>query len=421
MLMLFVCEAFAGGGGEEVSMMPLLFGLMLLSMSYLAAHFVVDRLQKRYLFVSGIEYVALGVGLSYIAVFDNSSTYLPAITFAVGWVGLTYGLKLSLSQIARSGAMLRLALTELVFVGVGVGAFVTFVMHSLFDQEWSICLLCGGMMGSAALATSSSAIEVVQQRYPLLKSHILTSLLKATQVSNLLAILVFSLVICTYNRDTLAPNLYENAQLGGGGVLTGLTLVGGLLLSVLYALFLVSNDSENSRFLALAGIICFAAGAAFFVNLPVLALTLALGLGVAQTQHKNSVLEMMEGAKKPAMLILLIFAGVQIKNISIGNVAMLLFSVVILRFLLKAFSSWVCGYGSSIRSDLFRGNLSQGIISLAIALSFRGMVEGEAVDLVYAVAVLSVAINELISPRWLRGLLIDIGEIRDEVSFAQEG
>ena len=41
-------------------MVPTAIGLFMIAIAYLLAHFVVDKLQKRYLFVSGIEYIALG-------------------------------------------------------------------------------------------------------------------------------------------------------------------------------------------------------------------------------------------------------------------------------------------------------------------------------------------------------------------------
>ena len=46
---------------------------------------------------------------------------------------------------------------------------------------------------------------------------------------------------------------------------------------------------------------------------------------------------------------------------------------------------------------------------------------GEAVDLAYVAALFSVALNELISPRWLRSLLVDIGDIREDLVNAKEG
>jgi hypothetical protein len=55
-----------------------------------------------------------------------------------------------------------------------------------------------------------------------------------------------------------------------------------------------------------------------------------------------------------------------------------------------------------------------------IALSFQ-FIEGPAAELSYAVAIFSVAFHEIFSPRWLRGLLIDIGEIREDTSLLREG
>ena len=60
---------------------------------------------------------------------------------------------------------------------------------------------------------------------------------------------------------------------------------------------------------------------------------------------------------------------------------------------------------------------------MAIAISFKLMLDGggEAIDLAYVAALFSVALNELISPRWLRALLVDIGDIREDLIEAKEG
>ena len=92
----------------------------------------------------------------------------------------------------------------------------------------------------------------------------------------------------------------------------------------------------------------------------------------------------------------------------------------VLRFLFKALSGWLSSYGSTIRGDIFRGNLAQGEISLAIAFSFQ-LIDGPAAEMSYVLAVASVAFYELFSPRWLRDLLIDIGEIREDITIIREG
>jgi len=413
--------AGAGGGGEGPPMMALLWGLLLLAFVYLSARFIVDRLQRHYLFSSGFEYIALGVGLSYAAVFQGGQTYLPAITFAIGWIGLMFGMQFSPRELLQDRAALRLALTEMIFVGFGVGIFSAVFIYTFVEQDLEACITCGGMLGTAALATSSSAIDVVKQRFPKLQTHLLGSLHRASQLDNFLAILIFGLMVCRFQSDMLTPQLGELDPFLGGAIIAGITILFGFLLALLYAAFLIENDSEQSRFLAMTGIICFAAGAAFYVGLPVLVLTLALGVGLLITKHKKSIYVMMESAKKPVLLILLIFAGAQLSSVPFGKTALLFLGFVIFRFIFKALSSWLSSYGSSLRGDFFRGHLAQGEMSLAIAMSFHLLLEGPAVEMAYAVVISSVALHELFSPRWLRGLLIDLGEIREDLALVEEG
>ena len=53
--------------------------------------------------------------------------------------------------------------------------------------------------------------------------------------------------------------------------------------------------------------------------------------------------------------------------------------------------------------------------TLAMAVSFRLVYEGEAANLAYSVVLGSVILNDLIAPRLLRGLLADEGEIQREL------
>ena len=68
-----------------------------------------------------------------------------------------------------------------------------------------------------------------------------------------------------------------------------------------------------------------------------------------------------------------------------------------------------------MRKDLFRGLLAHGDVTLAMAVSFRLVYEGEAANLAYTVVLGSVIVNDLIAPRLLRGLLADEGEIQREL------
>ena len=73
-----------------------------------------------------------------------------------------------------------------------------------------------------------------------------------------------------------------------------------------------------------------------------------------------------------------------------------------LRIIGKIIGSWLSSSGTSLRSDLFRGSMAQGPLAIAMALSMRIMFEGEFIEISYDVALIVIALNELLSARMLR-------------------
>ncbi|MCU0690897.1 MAG: hypothetical protein MUF54_05795 [Polyangiaceae bacterium] len=69
-----------------------------------------------------------------------------------------------------------------------------------------------------------------------------------------------------------------------------------------------------------------------------------------------------------------------------------------------------------MRRDLGRGLIGQGTVALAIALSFRLHYDGPVVDVAYTAVLGAVLVHDVLAPWVLRGLLIDAGEVRGEVS-----
>ena len=89
-----------------------------------------------------------------------------------------------------------------------------------------------------------------------------------------------------------------------------------------------------------------------------------------------------------------------------------------LRIIGKIIGSWLSSSGTSLRSDLFRGSMAQGPLAIAMALSMRIMFEGEFIEISYDVALIVIALNELLSARMLWGLLVDAGgEIREDLNL----
>lgn len=456
--------AYAAGGGSGDTSVPMVLMLLALAAgAYLLAHFVVDRLQRRYLFVSGLEYIGLGILLgpfvfSQVHVLENLTQLSPVIAFAAGWVGLLYGMEFDLKGLLAKAdeASVRIALSE----GVVAGITVTGVSYWALTQGWlldapvvvsgaeqaagaasamalslaypegvaavlvpraqlavveaagaqwislSQAWMAAGTLGCAAAAGSSSAVDLVSRRYGHLETKLLPTLRRAARFGDLLAILALGLLFCIFHQgqtNTLRPPAISDWVL--------LTVGVGVGLGFLFVLFIGNDESENNRFLALVGIIVFASGSAFFLNLSPLTVNLLLGVVLVNTRAGVGVRETLQTSLRPVGLILLVFAGAMWEPVDPLAAALMCTGYVLLRAFTKAVGGFIASFGTSLRRDIFRGLMAQGEVALAIALSFRLVYDGPAVELAYTAILASVVVNELVAPRLLQGLLIDAGEL----------
>ncbi|MGB5812369.1 MAG: hypothetical protein WBG86_17660, partial [Polyangiales bacterium] len=118
----------AGGAAGELSTVVLL--VLVIGVAYVLAHNVVERLQRRFLVVSGLEYLLLGImlGPSFLAIgaFDDLTGLLPIIALAAGWVGLLRGTDFDFASLQKlDPATWRIVFLHHALPGVivGFGAF----------------------------------------------------------------------------------------------------------------------------------------------------------------------------------------------------------------------------------------------------------------------------------------------------------
>ena len=114
-------------------------------------------------------------------------------------------------------------------------------------------------------------------------------------------------------------------------------------------------------------------------------------------------------------IVLLIFAGALWERTALVPTLLALGGFLVLRTGAKWLASAIAGWGTTIRKDLFRGLLAHGDVTLAMAVSFRLVYDGDAAKLAYSVVLGSIILNYLMAPRLLRGLLVDEGEIQREL------
>ncbi|MEZ4240679.1 MAG: hypothetical protein R3F59_31910 [Myxococcota bacterium] len=395
------------GGASSMATVLLLLGVV--ALAYLAGHFVVERAQQRFLFVSGVEYVALGMVLGptvlpQVQPFADFTRLGPIFAFAAGWVGLLYGLELE-SRTLRTVQPLRIALLDTLIAG----GLVTVVSQPVLrlgllapdpgrDQAWAVALL----LGCTAAAGSSGAIDLLQSRYGDLKTRLLPLLSQTTWFGALVAITGFGLLFCVFHRGGADVPWWAWALL---------TLGLGVVLGLVFWMFIAGDHDANNVFLAMVGILLFASGAAFFLDLSALLVNLVLGAVLAQTRHGGSLRQELVRTARPVRLVLLLFAGANWRPVPIEAGVAMVVGFLVLRLVAKVIAAGIATVGTGLRLDLFRGLMSQGDVAVAMALSFRLVYEGPLVDLAYTAVLVGVVLHEtLVSTRMLRGLLVDADE-----------
>jgi len=291
------------------------------------------------------------------------------------------------------------------------------------SQMW----LCAGVLGTTAWAGSTSAMDVVRRRYNVV-GEILTTLVRSARFSDMLAILVFGVLFATFH-DLATPGLVEEApvqRLPTPVEWSVISLGLGAGLGLLFAWYLDEDDSDTGTLLALVGIIAFASGAAYFLELSEITINLVLGMVLVNVSRSGAkVRRTLQGTYKPMSLLLLLLAGFLWDVPPLELTAVLTVAVIAIRLLGKVAASWIASMASALRPDLARGLIGQGDVAIAMALTFKplydiglsefdGTFSGGLVEAAYTSILIGVTVHEIVAPRVLKGLLVDAGEIRDE-------
>ena len=226
------------------------------------------------LITSGIEYVLLGILLgSSSGVLSDHTMLAPVLAFASGWVGLLDGSSLRASRLAQlPKRAIRLAVADLVVVGGGVGLTGFAVLHYGLDITTADATLAGSVLGCAATSGSTSSTHLLGRRFTQLLLDgdpeqpcpgSVYGLVRATsQLTQTFAILAFGAVTCIFHPQMVGS---ESTPVAAEWLVLMLGL--GVTMGALFRLHINNESTDNQRFMAMVGIICFSTGAAFFLSL----------------------------------------------------------------------------------------------------------------------------------------------------------
>jgi len=415
-----------GGGGAGSETVTVVLFLVFVGGAYVIAQFI-PILQRRFLIVSGFEYLLfgmlLGPAVPAIEVLDDISPVMPVIALAAGWIGLLRGMEVDLQRLRhRPQGTLRIVVLHHLAAGLAIGAtawwFFTSGWGELFWVDegipavlpWRELAACAVVLGCCAAADSAEPFDVLSRRYEI-EGPLTARLRGAARLGDVIVILVFGLVFAIFHppdegstRD-LVPTEWAAIQVAIG--------VG---LGLLFTPFLGGRESANGRFLALVGIITFAAGAAYFLRLSPLFVNVVLGMVLVNIARTGRLMQQtLSSTDRPLTLVLYVLAGALWRPVAPYTTFVIFLGFVIIRLVAKALASRVAAWGlEDMRKDLYRGFLAHGEVTVAMAVSFQVVFDGPIVDMTYTVILGSVMLHDVLSPRVLRALLVDAGDVRRE-------
>lgn len=383
--------------------------ILVVAVGYLAARLASDYLASRFLIVSGAEYLILGIllgprvsGLITTSVLDS---FGPFIVLAIGWMGAAVGTQFRLDTMIRiragfyQVAFLEALLTLFTVSGV-MAAILVWVMH----LPLASALMPAAALGAIACATSLSGVSIATQRHTLSRP-LAVQLQVAAGMDAAVAIGSFGLLLCLIHLPP-PSGARPPTPTEWGVIMVGIGVAGG----VLYHLFLAGERNPDRLFIALAGAITLASGAAAYARLSPLLPTMLIGAILANTSRtREPIIQVIEAVQRPLYLVLLIFAGAAWEpSTRLWMIPIAAFLLVRLGTKLGAarLSARASGMFNRLGPDWGRALLGQGALAIAIALNYRIHDSSILPNVVFTATIISVLFTDMFSARLAHAVLL---------------
>jgi hypothetical protein len=283
--------------------------VVLVAAAFFAAHFAFERLARRFLIVSGAEYLALGILLGPQVTGIVGARLLESLApfplLALGWMGAILGMRFYLPDMIRIPAVTyQVALLESGITFISVSGLLLVALSWTYDTSYAIA-------APAAIALGAIAASSSRDTYYVLSSHLGsgTALMRQVDISaaigSLTAAAIFAWVLSAYHP--IPP--------GAARPLTTtewmmVTLAIGAIGGMLFHLFLGAEAHLDRLFIALAGAIILVSGATAYVQLSPLFAGAAFGFILVNTsRRREEIAAALARVERPLYFVLLIFAG----------------------------------------------------------------------------------------------------------------
>lgn len=376
--------------------------------SYLAAHVAFEWIGKRFLIVSGAEYLVLGILLgpqvSNILNPGLIDGFAPITTLAIGWMGALLGTKLLLRRMVLvPGIAYRLAFVESFITLFVVAACEVFVLQYFFHFTLLEALAPAVAFGAIGVASSTVGVELIAQQNAG-RGPLVTQLRTSAAMNAFVAVVIVGILMAGYQPDRGA--LFRPLTTTEWTVISiGVGVVGGWL----FYLFLGDEKKVDRLFVSLAGAIILVSGIAAYLRLSPLLSTMFFGaLLVNTSKQRAEITTALERVERPLYFVLLIFVGASWNpsgTIWIWPVAVFFIARIIGKIGGARIAARANGLLPVLGADWGRALIGQGGLALALALIYVYQDTLPLPNIVFTAAIVSVLLTDLSSGRLVQWVL----------------
>jgi hypothetical protein len=396
-------------------MQTTLAALAVITVGYIFAYLIFDRLRDRFGYVGGAEYVVIGflLGPQVTGLLDAEQVQdlTPIVSLALGWLGMLLGTYFRLPTMALIDAdHLRIAFAEAVATFAAAFAALLGLFRYLVGATWAEAAVLSVTLAAVATLSSPIAVDAVIDRLRV-SSRVPQVLQLTARIDALIAVVAFGLVLAIFHQGDVAPEVRPPTATEWAVINVAVGVASG----VLFHLFLGPRGhlDEGRLFVALAGAIVVASGASYYLNLSPIFTNLVLGFILVNSgsAHRD-VTRLLLSTERPVYLALLLFAGAAW---SPGSADLLFIApLFVLIRVASRFIGGAVGGGyvapTELRTDgLGRGLLALGGIGVAIALNYAQVYPDLHPRLVLTATLLAVLLFEIVASREASAYVLGLG------------
>lgn len=383
--------------------------VLVVAAAYLAARVAFDWLARRFLIVSGAEYVVLGIllgpqGFGLVSN-DALSRFAPITLLALGWMGAIIGTGFYLpALVAVRGIVYRLAFVESLLTLLTIFGLMMAALYLVgIPQELAwIPALALAAIGTAS--TSAAADVVATALGP--GRPLVGQLRVSARVNALVAVIVLGIIVSVHHGD---PGVLSRPITPTEWMV--ITIAVGVLGGSLFYLFLGNEAQQDRLLIALGGAVILVSGAAEYLGLSPLVAGLFFGAILTNTAgNRDEITSVLDSVERPLYFLLLVVAGAtwvpSREPWAFAMVALFLAARAAGKLGGARLAARANGVLDRLGDDWGLGLLGQGGLALALCINYTFQDAAILQDVVFTAAIASVLLTDFLSARLMHAAVI---------------